>query len=99
MISILGKNKRFQEAMKVLQKMRNSGCQADNFTYASIFDGIGRATDMPKLEQYPVNLLYFLKFPFTHYIYELAIQFYKMMGRDGIVCDIVIFNTLINVSY
>jgi pentatricopeptide repeat protein len=54
MISILGKNKRFQEAMKVLQKMRNSGCHADNFTYASIFDGIGRATDIPKLEQYPL---------------------------------------------
>jgi hypothetical protein len=30
-------------------------------------------------------------------MYELAIQFYKMMSRDGVVCDIVIFNTLINV--
>lgn len=28
----------------------------------------------------------------------MAIQFYQMMKVDGIVCDIVIFNTLINVS-
>lgn len=52
MISILGKNKKFQEAMKVLRRMKSDGCHADNFTYASIFDGIGRAIDMPKLEQY-----------------------------------------------
>lgn len=54
MISILGKNKRFAEAMKVMQKMRMSGCVPDNFTYASIFDGIGRAVDIPKVDQYPM---------------------------------------------
>jgi len=41
MISTLGKNKRFRDAIDVLQMMKDDGCEADNFTYASIFDGIG----------------------------------------------------------
>lgn len=53
MISTLGKNKRFRDAIEVLNMMKEDGCEADNFTYASIFDGIGRSCDIPKMEQYP----------------------------------------------
>ena len=101
----------------MMHQMKNSGCQADNFTYASIFDGIGRSIDIPKLEQYLLilftSLLFasvcYISFPFyliisssfilmTKNIYDLSIQFYRMMTKDGVACDIVIFNTLINVS-
>ncbi len=54
MISVLGKNKRLDEATEILAVMKKEDCHPDNFTYASLFDGVGRATDLPKEEQYPI---------------------------------------------